>query len=212
MATEEPTERSSYLRRHSGPVVVVLAVVLALTVTAVLGGLATAESDGPEAVAPGTELTATPFRVRLDRAYAAYEVSGRPAEPGQAYLVVRGVLSLATSEAASAHTLGDVFVADLASGYDLSGNPTDEPAARIVVADDGSALQGLGPGLTYDVGLIYVVDEGDVPERLTMTVNEHVRRRSSLDDSLGWFDPAPAARVTLDVAPLPDERPEPEGF
>lgn len=189
---------------------VAVAVGVVLALTTLLGGWARTVPDGVTTVRPGTEVVAAPFRIELDRAEATYELAGRPAEPGQAYLVIAGTLTLDTDEAVSSTTVGAAFSADLPRGYDAFGTPSDVAEAGITVAEDGSMLLGLGPGLTYDVRVTFVVDEEDVPDRLTVTLNQHVRRESSLDYTLGWFDPAPVARVTFDVAPLPDERPKEE--
>lgn len=189
-----------------------LLVVAGLALITAMGGWARTTPDGPQAVAPGTEVEATPFRVSLDSAAATYEAAGREAEPGQAILVVDGELSLETSESVGGGTLEDAFFAELPHGYSAFGAETANPSPQVKVAVDGSLLNGLGPGLTYDVQLTFTVDETDVPDRMTVVVLEHLRRRSFLDDSLCWCDPAAAARVSLDVAPLPAERPAPEGF
>lgn len=210
MPTREPPARADVFRRHPRLVAGAVVAVVVLALTTLLGGWARTAPDGVTPVSPGTEVVARPFRIELDRAEAAYELSGRPAEPGQAYLVIEGRLTLDTDEAVSSTTVGEAFSADLPRGYDAFGSPSDVAEAGITVAEDGSMLLGLGPGLTYDVRVTFVVDEADVPDRLTVTLNQHVRRESSLDYTLGWFDPAPVARVTFDVAPLPAERPKEE--
>jgi len=196
-------------RRSSWVIAGVVVVAVGLAVITVLGGWARTTPDGPKVVAPGTEIEAAPFRVTLDRAEATYRSSGRDAEPGQAFLVVDGMLSLDAKE--SVGILSDTLVADLPHA-DEFGVETEDQRPEVWVAADDSFLTGLGPGLTYDVRFTFVVAEADVPDRLTVVVSEHVWRRSSLDDTLGWRDPTAVALVTLDVAPLPDERPEPEGF
>lgn len=210
MPTREPPSRAAFVRRHPRLVAVAVAVLVVLALTTLLGGWARTDPEGVTTATPGTQVVATPFRIELDSAEATYELSGRPAEPGQAYLVIEGRLTLDTDEAVGSTTLGEAFSADLPRGYDAFGNPSDVAEAGITVAEDGSMLLGLGPGLTYDVRVTFVVDEADVPDQLTVTLHEHVRRESSLDYTLGWFDPAPVARVTFDVAPLPAERPEEE--
>ena len=213
MPSREPTSRWTHLRRHprlGAAAVAAVALVAALVLVTVLGGWARTTPEGVTRASQGAEISAKPFRVRLDRAEATYELAGRPADPGLAYLVVEGELTLDTAEMVGSTTLGEAFSADLPKGYDAFGNPSDVAEAGITVTEDGSMLLGLGPGLTYDVLVTFVVDEGDVPEQLTVTLNEHVRRESSLDYTLGWYDPAPVARVTFDVAPLPADRPQEE--
>lgn len=210
MPTREPPSCWAVVRRHPRVLTAAAAVVVALALTAALGGWARTVPESVTRVEPGAEVTATPFRFQLDRAEATYEQAGTLAEPGQAYLVISGVLTLDSDEAVGSTTLGEALSIDLPTGYDAFGSPSDEAEAAIRVAADGSMLLGIGPGLSYDVLVTYVVDEADVPDQVTLTLNEHIRRESSLDFTLGWFDPAPVARVTFDVAPLPAERPKEE--
>lgn len=189
-----------------------LVVVAGLAVNTAMGGWARSTPEGPQVVAPGTEIQATPFRVTLESAEASYELAGREAAAGQAFLVVEGVLNLETSESVLSGVVSDAFFADLPKGYSSFGEETENPSPELTVATDGTSLAGLGPGLNYDVQLAFTVDQAEVPDELTVVVLEHLRRRSSLDDSLGWFDPTPVAWVTLDLAPLPAERPAPEEF
>lgn len=174
----------------------------------VSGGLARADQVGPTSAAPGVEVEATPFRVRLDSAEATYELSdGSTADEGLAYVVVAGTLALDDDESVGSDVLGDAFRADL-STYDVYGEPQDEAEPIVTVAGDGSWLLGIGPGLTYDVRLVFEVDESAVPGQVTVDLAAHVRRASSLDGTIGWHDPAVVSRVTLDVSPLPAERPD----
>lgn len=176
-------------------------------VVALLGGFARTTPDDVRIVGPGVEVEATPLRVRLDRAAATYEVSGRPAEPGRAYVVLEGTLALEDRESVGSGLIDDAFSVSLRA-YEF-GEPSDDAAPSVLVAGDGSTLLGVGPGLTYDVLLVYEVDEVDVPAVVTVSLRRHARRPSSLDVSeIGWHDPATFAQVELAVAPLPDERPE----
>ena len=187
--------------------VVLLVVVLTVMVGA-LGGWARTTPNDVRLVTPGVEVEVAPLRVRLDAAAAAYEVSGRLAEPGRAYVVVEGTLSLDHHESVDGGVVADAFATDLRSTYDQFGELSDDAEPSVQVAEDGSSLRGLGPGLTYGVLLVYEIDESAVPSTLTVSLLEHVRRSSSFDVSeVGWFDPSPLARVTLDLVPLPDERP-----
>ena len=182
---------------------------LAVALVGGLGGWARTTPDGLRVVSPGIVVEATPFRVQLDRAEATYVVSGRAAEAGRAYVVVEGTLSLDEPETVDSGIVTDAFATDLRSTYDPFGNPSDDAEPSVQVAADGSSLLGLGPGLTYEVLLVYEIDEGAAPASVTVSLLEHRFRASALDAStVGWFDPEPSAQVTLDVAPLPDERPE----
>ena len=70
-------------------------------------------------------------------------------------------------------------VADLSATYDLFGTPQDVAApTEVHVAEDGSTLLGIGPGLTYDVRLVFELDEEAVPDRITLTLDQQVWRDS----------------------------------
>lgn len=197
------------MRRHPGVVAGFLAVVVLAFVVGLLGGWARTTPDGVRVVEPGVGVDVAPFRVRIDSAAAVYELDGDLAEEGLAYVVVEGEISLDDDESVGGGILGDLVGTDLEGTYSVFGNPEPDAAPQVLV-DDGSSLLGIGPGLTYRVRLVYAVDESAVPGEMRVTLREHVRRESSLDGSLGWFDPAPSARVVLVVAALPDERPPAE--
>ena len=74
------------------------------------------------------------------------------------------------------------------------------------MADDGSGFSGMGPGLTYRVRLVFTSTSSPFPTDLTVTLREHVCGRAP---STGARLARPGRRctVSLDVAPLPDERP-----
>jgi len=165
--------------------------------------------DDVRVVEPGEEVLVAPLRVRLDRAEAAYEVSGRLAEPGRAFLVIEGTLSLEGHESVQSGVVADAFSTDLTS-YEFD-ELTDDAAPDVQVAEDGSSLVGLGPDLTYRVLLVYEVDQSAVPASVTVSLLRHVRRPSSFDVSdIGWRYPELSARLELAVGPLPDERPAEE--
>jgi hypothetical protein len=177
-------------------------------VVGAVGGLARTSTDDLRVVAPGEETVAAPFRVRLDRAEATYEVAGDVADEGLAYVVVEGSLTLEAEESVLSDVVGEAFAADLRSTYTTFGAPEREGApTSVVVATDDTELSGLGPDLTYDVLLVWVIDEAAVPSTMDVRLREHTWRTGFIDKEEGWFDPAPVASVSFDVAPLPDERP-----
>ncbi len=181
---------------------------MAAVVVGALGGFARTTPEGLRAVDPGERVEVTPFEIRLDRASADYEVAGDLADEGRAFVVVEGTLALTAPESVERTVLGEAFAADLRSTYTFFDGPEEEGAPTTVhVAEDGSELLGIGPGLTYDVLLVWEIDEPAVPTTMTVALREHTWRPSFLDGIPGWFAPEPVARVTLDIAPLPDERP-----
>lgn len=200
--------RGTLLRRHPRVLGAVLLLVVLAVVVGALGGWARTTPEGPRAAEPGDALAVTPFEVRLDSAEAVYEVAGDLADEGRAYVAVEGTLSLDASGSVERTVVGEAFAADLESTYNLFEGVEEEGApTHVYVAEDGSELLGLGPGLTYHVLLVWEIDEAAVPSVTTVTLREHTWRRSFLDQMEGWFDPEPVARVTLGIAPLPDERP-----
>lgn len=200
------------MRSHPWLTATAVALVIAVTLVSLLGGWARSTPDGPVRVAAGADIEAKPFRVRLDAASARFTVAGSDAEPEQAYVVVDGQMELTEPLSVGLSNVVDAFTADLADALDPYGTPTEVAQASVRVVPDGSNLLGMGPGLSYDVEIIFIVAEASVPEQVTVSVHEHTWRPNSLDFSYGWYDAAPVARVTLDVAALPATRPESEGF
>ncbi len=205
-----PSAYTPPVRRHPRVVAGFLAVVVLAVVVGVLGGWSRDTADDVRVVEPGADVRVTPFRVRLDSAEALYEVDGTLAEQGRAFVVVDGQLSLDDDESVGAGIVDDLYGSDLADTYSVFGDPEKDAAPQVTVAEDGSSLLGIGPGITYRVRLVYVLDEAAVPDRMTVTLRRHIRRDSSLDGTPGWFDPETFARVSLDVAELPAERPPAE--
>lgn len=193
--------------------VLVGALVVSTLVVWVLGGWERRTPEGPRAVAPGEEVEATPFRIRLDRAEATYEVGGDLADEGRAFVVAEGSLELEGPGSVGASILGEAIQADLESTYTLSDGVEEQGAPTTVyVAGDGTQLLGLGPGLSYDVLVVWTIDEAAVPSSMTVRLLEHTWRAGFLDEFESWFDPLPVAAVPLEVAPLPDDRPVEDGL
>lgn len=210
MPSREPTTRWSALRRHPRAVLAVAVTAVALVAVTAMGGWAPTTADGPRAVEPGTEVTAAPFRFSFDSARAAYKLDGRLAEPGLVNVVVHGRIELAVDQAVDSPALDDAIDVDLEGGQDFYGESTADPTPMVTVVADRSTLLGLGPGLAYEVRFDFLVEEASVPDEITLTLNRQEYRPSALDGTLGWYDPVPVARVTLDVAPLVGDRPEEE--
>ncbi|WP_193614829.1 hypothetical protein [Nocardioides lijunqiniae] len=206
MPTREPFAPGALVRAHPWASGGALVLVVVLAVVTLTGGWSRSAPEGAAQVAPGTEVDAAPFSLRLDEASARFALGVEEAEPGRAFVVVEGAVELTSPTSVTATTLAGALRADL-TAYDQAGSPSDDPAPVVRVVPDGSTLLGLGPGLRYDVEIGYVVDEASVPERLSVTVLGHTLRRSALDGELRWFDATPVARLTLDVAPLPPTRP-----
>lgn len=189
----------------------IVIVALLAAVVWVLGGWERTTPDGVRVVEPGGVADVTPFRVSLDVAAAVYELDGSVADEGMAFVVVDGNLALDDNESVSSSVVGELFAADLSSTYDIFGNPSDEAEPTVEVRGDGSTLLGIGPGMTYPIRLVYVLDEAAVPTVLHVVLREHYERPTSFDQqTIEWYVGDDSARVTLDVVPLPEQRPPAE--
>ncbi|WP_121254326.1 hypothetical protein [Nocardioides ferulae] len=181
-----------------------LLLIVLFGISGLLGGWSQATPDGIREVAAGETVEADPFRIRLDEARVERRFGDSRAEKGTAFLVLAGRLELTGDEPVGVGAMGDLWSVELPGARDVYGGDASKVPPPFLVAGDGSTLVGMGPGLEYDVQLVHVLDLADLPSELTVTIHEHGWRRSSLDRAWGWHDPVPAARVRLDVTPLPE--------
>ncbi len=206
--SREPSARASLLRRHPRVVVAVVLLAVLAVVVGAMGGWGRTAPEGLRVAEPGELLAAAPFEISLTDAEATYEVAGDVADEGLAYVVIEGTVSLVGPGSVERTVLAEAFAADLESTYNYFGGAEKEGApTTVTVAEDGSELLGVGPGLNYDVLLVWEIDERAVPSMTTVTLRKHTWRPFFLDKIEGWFDPEGVVRVDLDVAPLPDQRP-----
>ena len=194
----------SYVQRHWRALGAAAGALLALTLlVALLGGFRTADQAGT--ASSGESLEAGPFRLALDEVVTGRRVSGVTAPNRRTTLVaLRGTLAITVDEPIGSGTVEDLLVVEgLGATYDLYGDPADEVVASLRMPD-GSSLNGVGPGLTYDVAWIYVVGGEDVPGTLDVTVQKHELVVSRLDSEERWLLPEPMARLRLPVVAAPD--------
>ncbi len=154
---------------------------------------------------PRTPVSAAPFEVSARRARVADSVTTvLRREDGFRYLMV--VADVTNTQ--DAHVDGSVLAQ--AAELDAPGLRTDllssgERTRRPLVLrlDDGLSQRTFQPGLTGAVILVWQQDaRAPIPATVTMTLARHTQRLSSMDGSLGWFDPTPVAHVTLPVEPV----------
>lgn len=183
---------------------------LVLLGSGAFGGLAEAGTDEPRAAAAGEALDATPFRITVERVRTGTDlgVASVP-EPEGRYLLVSARISVDADASVPLTNLRDLVRLEGANG--LIGplfRPGDEVPARagdvvpsyLLSSEDAEPLGDIAPGLTYpSVFLFQQVASEPVPDEVTVVLATHTRRKSSIDQVEGWFDPAPAFRVTLPV-------------
>ncbi|MGZ5403858.1 MAG: hypothetical protein ACXWDL_04360 [Nocardioides sp.] len=194
----------SFPQRHWRALAAAATALLALTLlVALLGGFRTADPSGT--ARPGETLEAGPFRLTLDEAVTSRRLSGVKAPDRRTTLVaLRGTLAITVDEPIGTGTVADLLIVEgLGVTYDVYGDTADEVVASLRMPD-GSSLIGVGPGLTYDVAWIYVVDSKDVPATLDVTVQEHELVVSQLDSEERWLLPEPSVRLRLPVVDEPD--------
>lgn len=179
----------------------------AIGIASLFGGwdAVSAEESSVTVAEPRAPMSATPFEVSARRArFADSLTTVLPREVGYRYLmVVADVTNMHDT-----HISGYVLTA--AAELDAPGLRTDllssgETPRRPVVMrlDDGLTQRSFQPGLTSAVFLVWQQDARlPVPATVTLTLAQYTQRRSSMDGSLGWFDPDPVVRVTLPVEPV----------
>jgi len=193
----------SFARRHWRALAASVTALLALTLlVALLGGFSTADPAGT--ARPGETVEAGPFRLTLDEAVTGRRLSGVEApNPRTTLLALRGTLAITVPEPIGIGTVDELLdVEGLGATYDVYGDPADEAGASLRMPD-GSSLIGVGPGLTYDVAWLYVVDRDDLPDNVDVTVQQHELVVSQLDSEERWLLPEPKVRLRLPVGADP---------
>lgn len=180
-----------------------------LAVVGIFGGWDAAGEAVEKPVARvGDVVTADPFEFTVSRARFFDELAPPfYREEGYRYLVVSVDVTNTAPEYVDSFVLAGsaTLDADGLRTIDLATGPKVlEP--RVVRTADSLSERTFQPGLTNNVVLAWQQDIGEaIPDEVTVTFSQHTWRRSTMDESLGWRDPVPAARVTLPLEPLPDE-------
>lgn len=193
----------SYARRHWRSLAAgSAALVVLVLVTALLGGFRTADATGTARA--GETIEAQPFRLTLDDAVSGRRLAGAEAPSRRTTLVaLRGTLATTVAEPIGPGTATDLLAVEgLGTAYDAYGDPADDPEPDLRLSD-GSTLPGVGPGLTYDVRWVYVVDRDSVPSELEVAVQQHDLVVSQLDGEERWLLPEPTVRLRLPVVTDP---------
>lgn len=181
--------------------------IAAIALVSLFGGWGAAEdaADDTPAVKANESFSAQPFEVTVTRARAFHELPGAfPSEEGYRYLALVADVTNTSAEPVLAVTLGEAIVLGAAGlrTIELSSGP--QPIKPQVVRTlDSLNQRAFQPGLTSNVILLWQQSTAeDTPDEASVTFSEHSWRRSSLDDSFGWRDPAPTAVLTIEVEPI----------
>lgn len=178
----------------------VLGAVVLLAATAAFGGLEEETQDGPEVLTVDTPVEVAPFEITVHRVVWTTDLPGQYlSDDGNRWI---GVVATVRNTS-DAGVLGTTLQAALTlSGVEgLVAPPgSSGPRASIAVLADGSSLNPVQPGLTYEVAFLYEHD-GDVPPPTSATVSlqQQTWGVGILDPTVSWRDATTALRGELDV-------------
>lgn len=157
---------------------------LAVLVSGLFGGLATATADGPAELEPGTAVDAAPLEITVERLRSLTDLGPTVADPRGRYIG-----AVATVRNTSDHP---VHLGVIREALTLVGVEGLDPAAapQVLVVADSTPLSSAAAGLTYEV--VYLWDQdatADPPSEATVAVQRHTWRQSTIDDQFLWLDP-----------------------
>lgn len=162
--------------------------------------------DETSEVGAGEAFSADPFELTVRRAVVFDELEGVfPAEEGMRYISVSADVENTTDLPVSSFVLaGDVVLevdgVETIEFDDGSSHPRDPDVVRTA---DSLSARSFQPGLPVNVVLVWKQDAAEpVPSEISVLFPSHSWRRSVMDDSFGWRDPVPTARVSLPLAAL----------
>ncbi|UZN04501.1 hypothetical protein [Cellulomonas sp. S1-8] len=181
-----------------------------LAATAAFGGLEEQTQDGPEVLAVETAVDVAPFELTVHRVVWTTDLPGRTLSDGNRWLGVVASVRNTSDAGVLGITLRDALALTDVEGL-VTQPGTTRPTATIAVLADGSSLNPVQPGLTYEVAFLYEHD-GSVAPPTTATVllqqqTWGVDRLEGL--TLRWLHPTTTWRGELDVrAAVSDEADE----
>lgn len=178
----------------------VLGAVVLLAATAAFGGLEEETQDGPEVLTVDTPLEVAPFEITVHRVVWTTDLPGQYlSDDGNRWIGVVATVRN-TSDAGvlgttlrTALTLGDVegLVTNAATGV---------PTSAVAVLEDGSMLNPVQPGLTYEVAFLYEQDGDEAPPTsATVSLQQQTWGVGRLDPTVSWRDPVTTRRGELAV-------------
>ena len=189
--------------------------VIVLGVTALFGGLADADVAVPRVsgLRIGETVRAEPYEITVRKVLWVDELPNVfPTEQGNRWLAITATVRNTHSES----LFGAVELADSLAMTGVDGlvkepeKGTDrvESTYRKVLADT-SDLSPVSPGLPYEMVYLFELKSSVTPPaEVTLQVVRHTWRENSLDQSMGWFDPAVVAQSTLPMVESPQQAAE----
>jgi hypothetical protein len=179
----------------------VVGVAVLLAATAAFGGLEEQTDDGPEVLVAGTVVAVAPFELTVQRVVWTTDLPGqRLSEPGNRWLGVVTTVRNTSDSGVLGPVLREALTLDDVPGLVAAPGDRGVPASAVALLVDGSELSPVQPGLTYEVAFLFEQDGGTPPPTTaTVRLQQHSWRRSSLDPTVAWRDPATALRGDLSV-------------
>lgn len=179
-----------------------------LAVTAAFGGLRAQTEDGPEVLAVETPVEVAPFEVAVHRVVWTTDLPGQYlSAEGNRWVGVVATVRNTSDAGVLGGTLRDALT--LADVDGLVSEPGEHGVTPTSVAllDDGSSLNPVQPGLTYEAAFLFEQDGSAAPPTsATVLLQQHTWRRGSLDPTFAWSDPTTTLRGELPVrAAVSDE-------
>ncbi|ADG74016.1 hypothetical protein Cfla_1112 [Cellulomonas flavigena DSM 20109] len=185
----------------------VLGAVVLLAATAAFGGLEEEAQDGPEVLAFDVPADVAPFELTVHRVVWTTDLPGQYlSEKDNRWIGVVATVRNTSDAGVLGSTLSDALTVQDVDGLIERPGENGVRATSTVVLADGSSLNPVQPGLTYEAAFLFEQD-GDVPppERVTVQVQRHTWRGGALDSTLSWRFPTTALRGELDARAAADD-------
>lgn len=186
--------------------IALLLAALVLLVTGLVGGweAATATDDDTPVVEAGEPLDVAPFEIAVQRMRHGDELPGVvPLSETHRYLFLVVDVTNTSDAPVDFTILARALTLDVEGLEATAEGFVHRP--RIHRGNDGLASRSYSPGVATPTVLIWKQDRAVAPpDEATLTVHAFTWRYSVVEESDGWFDEEPAARVTLDVKGLTD--------
>ena len=186
----------------------VLGAIVLLAVTAAFGGLEEQTQDGPEALEVDAAVDVAPFEITVHRVVWTTGLSGQGlSDERNRWIGVVATVRNTSDAGVLGTTLQDALTLDVP---DLVTQPgTIAPTATIAVLADGSALNPVQPGLTYEVAFLYEHDGATPPPtRATLSLHRQTWGVGRLDGTVSWRDAPTTVGGEVDVREAVSDAPE----
>jgi len=196
--TEEVTRSArvrSWLAGRSLRQILLAVGAVILLVSGAFGGLKQAEADQRDTLEAGRPHLSEPIDLTIKRVAWSDdlgEVIG-PSEYGR-YLLVIADVSSNQDRSVDGGVVREALRFTGLQGFSASQVDTDpvrseDAEPQVIVTDDRTRLDGLGPGLTYEVAFIWQQQASEpLPTSVRLLTRSHGFRQGTFDDAEGWFD------------------------